>query len=408
MRTRYLTLGSLGGLAAGVALGLFAHLKQDSVLLSAARFLEPFGELWTNVLGLVVTPMIVVSIVLAVLSFAKTRSAGRFGMSAILIHTGILTGAAVLTVAICLWIVPKIPVRLPASTPGTETAAESGSASPASNRWKTIVSLEPVMGPVRDHILAVIGAAFLLALAFSRIAETRRNALLAVLRKASEKLTVLLNGILLLIPIAVFSLSFALAAATGLSIAGVVVAFIVLSSALLIAYTLGLYPLAAAAGHLPLRTFAAALWPSQAVAAGTRSSLACLPTLLEGAAKLELPRSIAGIVLPLSVSTFKLTRAVSSPLKLIFLAHVYGIGLEPSVLVGFVLTSLFISFTTPGVPSGGSYAILPLYLAAGIPLEGIVLLKSVDAVPDIFKTILHVSESLTITAIVSRKRSEKP
>jgi len=117
---------------------------------------------------------------------------------------------------------------------------------------------------------------------------------------------------------------------------------------------------------------------------------------------------VAGLILPLSVSTFKLTRAVSSPLKLIFLSHIYGLEIAPATVIGFVLTSLFISFSTPGVPSGGTYAILPLYLAAGIPLEGIVLLKSVDAVPDIFKTILHVSESMAVTAIVSRKSGGKP
>ena len=44
---------------------------------------------------------------------------------------------------------------------------------------------------------------------------------------------------------------------------------------------------------------------------------------------------------------------------------------------------------------------LPLYLAAGIPLEGILILKAVDVIPDIFKTILNVTEDLAVTAMAT-------
>jgi len=44
-----------------------------------------------------------------------------------------------------------------------------------------------------------------------------------------------------------------------------------------------------------------------------------------------------------------------------------------------------------------------LYLAAGIPLEGYILLKAVDAIPDIFKTLLNVTEVMAVATIVAKK-----
>ena len=45
---------------------------------------------------------------------------------------------------------------------------------------------------------------------------------------------------------------------------------------------------------------------------------------------------------------------------------------------------------------------LPFYIAAGIPVEGVVLLKAFDAIPDIFKTLLNVTADMTVAAIVTR------
>jgi Na+/H+-dicarboxylate symporter len=46
---------------------------------------------------------------------------------------------------------------------------------------------------------------------------------------------------------------------------------------------------------------------------------------------------------------------------------------------------------------------LPAYLAAGIPIEGVMLLSAVDAVPDLFKTVLNVTADLSVAAIVGRR-----
>jgi proton glutamate symport protein len=45
---------------------------------------------------------------------------------------------------------------------------------------------------------------------------------------------------------------------------------------------------------------------------------------------------------------------------------------------------------------------LPIYLAAGIPAEGVIVLNAVDAIPDVFKTLVNVTADMTAAVLVSR------
>ena len=122
----------------------------------------------------------------------------------------------------------------------------------------------------------------------------------------------------------------------------------------------------------------------------TRSSLASLPALMKSARdQLRLPEDVVGLSLPLAASTFKMNTLVSATFKLLFLAHLYGIGLDPAFILLFIGTQILLSPGVPGIPSGGYVMTLPLYVAVGIPVEGVILLKAMDGLPDIFKTMLN-------------------
>ena len=46
-------------------------------------------------------------------------------------------------------------------------------------------------------------------------------------------------------------------------------------------------------------------------------------------------------------------------------------------------------------------------MAAGIPLEGVVILEAVDAIPDIFKTVLNVTGDMSAATILSRSERRR-
>lgn len=404
------TTRSLIGLGAGFALGAVAHAAELSGMQQAALWLEPIGKLWVNALRMIVIPLVLSNLVLGMADHAGGRGLGRlgawsFGLFAAFLLVG--TGITLLLAPPALRLFPLEPGAFAQVAPPVPGAAEAADAAAGFNLLDWLLGLVPVNpfeAAADGAILPLLVFTVLVALALPHAAPATREALLPFVRGVSDVMFVLLRWILWPTPYAVFVLALAIGARGGGGIVGAVGLFIVLVCVLMALYVLLLYPLTAVAAGVAPGRFARAVAPAQTVAVGTRSSLASLPALIQGAeGGLDMPRAVSGFVLPLSVATFKVNSSISSITKFLFLAAAYGIDLDPARVVTFVVASLMLSFGSPGVPTApGSVTRLPAYLAAGIPLEGVVLLSAVDAVPDIFKTLLNVTADMSVATIVAR------
>jgi Na+/H+-dicarboxylate symporter len=133
-----------------------------------------------------------------------------------------------------------------------------------------------------------------------------------------------------------------------------------------------------------------------------------MPALLDCAKKrMGLPSSTSGVIIPFFVTTFRVNYSISTTFSLLFLAHTFQVSLEFQTVVVFLLLQFLISFGSPGIPSGGHYLNISFYLAAGLPIEGVLLMKAVDHIPDIFKTALNVTEVMTVTSVTSKWGKKK-
>jgi len=54
------------------------------------------------------------------------------------------------------------------------------------------------------------------------------------------------------------------------------------------------------------------------------------------------------------------------------------------------------------VPRGAFLMLAPLFLAIGLPVEGIGILIAVDVVPDLFATVLNTTGHMTAAVLVAR------
>jgi len=50
----------------------------------------------------------------------------------------------------------------------------------------------------------------------------------------------------------------------------------------------------------------------------------------------------------------------------------------------------------------GTVRSIPAYVALGIPIEGVVILDAMEAIPDVFKTVVNVTADMSVAAILSR------
>jgi len=275
---------------------------------------------------------------------------------------------------------------------------------PSFSEWVvSVVPVNPVKAACGAAMLPLVVFTLAFAVALLRVTANYRDAVLMFFHGVGDAMLAIVRVIIDLAPIGVFALMLPVASRTGIAAAGALgyyVAVTAVAQALLI---LLLYPVAAVVARVPVLRFAQAVFPAQAVAFSSSSSLASLPTLIDRSEqKLHFPSSVTDLVLPLAVSTFKVATPALWLVAAIFLGHLYGVQLAPTQLVVISLTGILTSFSTPGVPHGWLLVISPLVVAMGIPAEGIGLLIAVDAIPDIFGTTLNVTGDMVAAALVSR------
>ncbi len=412
-----ITVLAVVALFAGFALGAIARDMDISWLLSFGAVAKPAGTLWTNTLRMVVLPLMISYLVLAISNLPRGRTAGILGATTLVSFVTMLGLAGLFSVFVTPSLLAMLPITHSdmasfATLGASDSVAAASTAAPSVptlGQWvSSLVPTNVVRAVADDNYLAVLVAAVLFSVAMTRIPADRKAPLIAVFQAVADTAGVLVGWLIRLLPIAAFALAFVSGMTKGLTVAGNVGVFILVSCAILIVTTLLMYPIAVIVGRVSLRSFAAAAAPAQTVAAGTRSSLACLPALIEGAQRdLEMRPEVAAFVFPLSVSVFKLNLALTQPLHLLFVATMFGMHLTPAFILTFTATMILLSFTTAGIPSGGSFVSLPFYLALGIPIEAFALFKVADAIPDIFKTVLNVTADMTVSTIVARFVSPK-
>lgn len=412
------TLWSLGALAAGLILGLLFHGSSGSFVPRLTAVIEPIGQLWVAALRMTVVPLVVAQI-LAVLGSRSERSVGAAGVKTLALFVIMLLAAAFLTLAVAPALISLYHVG-PTTAASLRSAPTVALSSPEAPREKPASVGAWLVGLVPRNVFAALSSGEILpilllavafALAVSHVAPERREPVVRLFRALADAMMILVAWILLAMPLGVFSLSYVLTVRAGFQVTGFVTFYIVLVSGLLLLATALLYPLTVLFGRSPLSRFARAVLPAQLVGVSTRSSLASLPALIEGGQEhLSLSGSATGFVLPLSVAVFKLNRMISSPVKLLVLAHVFQLHLGPFEIATFLAAEFLVSFGSAGVPGGGSsnMTALPAYLAVGIPLEGLLIVDAVDAIPDIFKTLLNVTADMSVATILSRsERADK-
>jgi Na+/H+-dicarboxylate symporter len=392
---RWVTIGSLAG----------------SVLLSLSSVFEPLGTAWTNALLMVVIPLVVTHLLVAIGSFGSGRQVGRLGGLSMLLFLALLVAAAGYTLTLGPFLLkgmnvdPETVAALRAAATSSPVDSGQGFSGVASfvDWLVNMVPRNPIRAAVDGDILPIVVFTVVFALAMTRLPTRRRESLLGLFRGVADAVNVLVYWILLAMPVAVFALGYVVVARSGPEIVGALGYWVLMICFMLLAFTALLYPLTSIVGRVRARGFARGVAGAQLVAIGTRSSLASLPALLDGADnRLGMSNEVSSLVLPLAVSTFKLNRTISAPAKALFLTQLYGIAVGPQELLVFVLVIIFLSFSAPGIPDAGPGVTIPFYLALGIPIEGIVLISAVVAIPDVFKTLVNTTANMSVAVIVAR------
>lgn len=399
-------------LVAALALGALVSATDLPGLRALPSLVEPVGALWVSAIRMTVIPLVVSLVVTGIVSAKDSRTVGRVGGGAVLLFA-LLTAASTLygllaapPVLALLRVDPAAAEALRASAAASGATAEL----PPFRDWLVeLIPTNPVRAAADGAMLPLVIFTVLFALAITRTPAESRNGLFGFFRGVADATFVLIRWILDLAPIGVFGLVLPLAATMGIAAAGAFGYFVAAAALLVTGALLALYPLTAVLAGIPIRDFARGCAPAQVVGFSTRSSLAALPAMLEGAGKqLRLPSQVTGLALPAAVSVFKFASPIVRLAGTLFVAQLYGIELSGMQLVAVAAAVGVLSFYSPGIPSGGLFVMTPLYLEFGLPVEGIGLLIALDLIPDMFITAANVTADMSVAAVLARRTPVGP
>lgn len=402
-----LTSRMMLALVAGLMTGIVVSAIGESPAAGVLRFTDPVGSLWVNALRMTLIPLVVSLLIGAIAAVPDARSTGRLGMQAAAIFLALLAGTGVVSLLVGPALVSMLPIdgTTTAALLGGEAAAVATQAARMPGIAQTIIDIVPA-NPLRSAVDGAMLPLVVFSIAFGGAARqlpaNQRQDVGRFFRGCADAMLVIVGWVIAVAPAGVFALATGLAARIGLAAVGAIAGYMVILSGVIILVTLLLYGVAALAGGVPLSRFARSVAPGQAVAFSARSSLAALPALVEGARWLRLPPVVTSFVLPLAVSTLRLSTPIMWAITLPFLARLYGIELGYAELGWLVLNGILLSFSIPGLPSASLFLMAPFLTGLGIPAEALGIAIAADAIPDLFKGVLNVTGHMASAAIVSR------
>ena len=401
-------------LAAGAATGLLLAWLDPALAERVADVVQPIGRLWLNALQMTVVPLVLALVVVGVNTASDAAASGRIARRAIVVFLVILSGAALYTIV-------AAPALLSLAAPAPELTRALGELAPdaatvvAPGGWAdSIVSIIPsnaIAAAATAAMLPLVVFALFFGFALTRIDAERRALVLGFFQAVADAMIVVVHWVLWAAPLGVFALILAVCARAGLSVLSALGIYIALLCVLYLIATAAMVLVARLWGGEPIRRFAVAIAPAQAVAGSTQSSLGTLPAMLESAnGRLGYPTRVTALVLPMAVTLMRLTSPIQYLAVAAFVAWAYGIDPTLAQWLGGAALAVVISLGSVGLPGQVSFMAtnLPVAQAMGLPVAPLGLLLAVDTIPDVFATVGNVTADLTATSVVVKQSRDDP
>ena len=401
---------ALAALVIGLVAGILAGNLSDAVRTGALGVASFIGTLWLNALKMTVIPLVVALLVVGIAKSAEAAQAGRLAGRSVLWIVIICTLSAVFGALATVALTGAFPLSRETAglLQGAMSQVEQTATGPlpgAVEFFKGVIPPNVIAAASNGDVLPLTVFAVLFALALTRIAASRRQAVVELFDAIGEALLVVIAWVLAVAPLGVFALAFTVGAAAGGAAFAGLGHYVVIISAIGVLVTLAAYPLAAIAGRIPIAPFSRGLIAPQTVAISTRSSLASLPAMLASSRTMGIREEVSDVSLPIAVALFRATGPAMNVAVAFYVAH--WLGLEPTLaqMIAATAVGAVMSYGAVSLPGEVSYisSIAPIALALGVPIAPLGLLVAVEMVPDIFRTVGNVTHDVALASIVDRE-----
>jgi Na+/H+-dicarboxylate symporter len=400
-----LTKKILIALALGLVAGIIFTFIPESVFNPIDMYLlDPVGQIFINLIMMLVVPIVFVSIVLGTAGLGEPAKLGRIGIQTIVFFLTTTALALCLSLALAFAISPGSEGMLNVS----QADYEAQEAPPIMETVVNIIPSNPIEAMTAGDMLQVIAFAIFVGLALAFLHEKTR-AVHRLFDQVNDILMFLVNMIMKFAPYGAFALIASAIGGAGINAIGSMGAYVgtvilglILHAAII--YSLAIWFL----GRANPWTFYKGFFPAMTVAFSTSSSNATLPVSMKTAQdNLGVHKSISSFVQPLGATINMDGTAIMQATAAVFIAQVYAIDLGFTEIILIIVTATLASIGTAGVPGVGLIMLAMVLSQIGLPVEGIALIIGVDRILDMLRTSLNITGDAACAYIISENEKRR-
>jgi Na+/H+-dicarboxylate symporter len=145
-----------------------------------------------------------------------------------------------------------------------------------------------------------------------------------------------------------------------------------------------------------------ALAPS-VTALATCSSAACIPVNLASVKKMGVPDDIAETVVPLGANTHKDGSVIGGVLKIVFLFGLFGKDMNSAIaILGIIVVSFLVGAVMGAIPGGGMIGEMLILSVYGFPPEALPIIAVISTIIDAPATLLNSTGNTVCSMMVAR------
>lgn len=383
---------------AGFLLGIMAGLLGGESLIPYAR---PLADIFLRLLRMAIIPLVITSIVSAVIKVGSAHNLGRIGLQTFIYYIttsllAIITGQLLVNI-----LKPGVgaEIGLIASPEGI-AAAEQG----IGHILLNIIPENPFRAMAEGDVLPVIFFSILFGYFVTRLKPEQGKIMSGWFNAAFDAMMKMTTFIIWTAPVGVFGIITEIVASTGFSAfkpLGFYFVIVLAGLSIHMFFTLPMI-LWTITGKSPVKHYRGML-PALMTAFSTCSTIVTLPLTMRAVTEVSGgSQRAAGFVLPIGATMNMDGTALYECVATIFIAQVYGFDLTFGAQVTVAVTAVLASIGAASIPMSGMVMMSIILSAVGLPLEGVAIILAVDRILDMFRTTANVFSDSVGALVISR------
>ena len=393
-------------LLAAIIIGAIAGM----VLKEKAAVLKPFGDIFLNLLFIVIVPLIFLSITSSIAKIKQPKRLGKIMITIIMVFVMMSLISVLVGVAV------TYPAKLVNTEAGAQirAALEEQSGNPDEAKEEsdneptildrtvsalTVTDFNKLLS--KDNIIAIVVFSILFGIAVKMSGE-KGEPIAKVLESGYEVMLKLVQIISYYSPIGLGCYFAVLVGTYGSAIAVGYAKTFVLYTIVTIVFYFVMYSLYAfiAGGKKGVKALWKNILTPTAVALATCSSAAAIPANTEAAKKIGVSGDIAETTVPLGTSFHKDGSIIGSVFKIMFLVCLFGSGANLLQVIGVALVANLLVTAVP--IGGGTISEMMIISMMGFPVASLPILTMIATIIDAPATVLNSVGDSAASMLVAR------